>query len=52
MNRIFKEIWPKMKPGSRIISHAFTPKEFKPDKILKGKSGLGGHGKVTVFVKK
>ncbi len=46
---VFREIWPHMKPGSRIISHAFPGSLIEPDEIIpKTKE----HGKVFVFMKK
>jgi precorrin-6B methylase 2 len=54
IDEIFTKLWPHLKPGCRVVSHAFTPKKvkIKPDKIIKAQRGLGGNGKVTVFVKK
>jgi hypothetical protein len=34
MNRFKKEIWPTLKPGCKIISHAFSVPDLKPDKKL------------------
>lgn len=49
MDRIFEEIWPKLKPGTRLISHAFAPKNgVKPVAIY---PKCEEHGKVLVFVK-
>ena len=30
MRRFYKEVWPKLKPGTKVICNAFTLKELKP----------------------
>jgi len=32
MKRFYKEIWPKLKPGTRVVSNAFAIHEIKPIK--------------------
>lgn len=49
MEKVFAEIWPKMKPGSRIISHLFTFKGIEPDAIF---PRTKEHGKIAVYIKK
>ena len=48
MAKFFREIFPKMKPGSRIISHAFTPKGITPTRVIPRDKK---HGKIFVFEK-
>lgn len=50
MKRIFTDIWPKMKPDARIISHAFSPKgmQIEHEIIHRCKE----HGTVRVYTKK
>jgi hypothetical protein len=33
MTRFYKEVWPTLKPGTRVISNAFTIHEIQPIKI-------------------
>lgn len=49
MEKVFAEIWPKMKPGSRIVSHLFTFAGIEPDQIL---PCTKEHGKIAVYIKK
>lgn len=49
MEKIFQEIWPKMKPGARIVSHLFTFKNMTPDCVL---SKTKEHEKIAVYIKK
>ncbi len=42
MKQFYKEVWPKLKPGTRVISNAFPMQDIKPD--LK-------EGKVYVYIK-
>ena len=38
MEKIYLEIWPHLKPGTRLISHAFNIESLTPDEIInKGK---------------
>jgi len=48
MDKIFREIFPKMKPGARIISHAFSPKNITPTRVIPRDKD---HGKILVFEK-
>ncbi len=48
LEKIFTEIFPKMKPKARIISHAFSPKNIIPTQIFPRDSN---HGKILVFEK-
>lgn len=49
MEKVFAEIWPKMKPGSRIISHLFTFTGIEADQIF---PRTKEHGKIAVYMKK
>ena len=49
MTRLFDEIFPKMKKNSKIISHAFSPKNVSPTKVF---PKTKHHGKILVFEKK
>jgi len=49
MEKIFNEIWPKLKPGTKIISHGFRPKSIKPDQEI---PRVGRIGKIFIFEKK
>ena len=48
MERIFTEIFPKMKKGSRIISHAFSPRNVLPERVFES---TRNSGKILVFKK-
>ncbi len=50
MNRTYKEIWPKLKKGTRIVSNAFQMKDLWPDKMITRE--YTGHNPVYLYIKK
>ena len=46
MDRIYEEIWPHLKPGTKIISHSFAIKSLQPEKMVQV-----GAKKVYLYVK-
>ncbi len=48
MDKVFEEIWPHMRPGAKVVSHAFTPKGFTPNRVLKN---AGTFKNIYVFQK-
>lgn len=49
MEKFFFDVWPKLKPGTRIISNAFYVEGIPPDKIY---TDMGTRSGVYVFIKK
>ena len=49
MERFHRLIFPKLKPGTRIVSHAFSMKGLRPTKTLSRKET--GHAPIFLFVK-
>lgn len=49
MKKFYKEIYPHLKKGTRIISHAFIIDELQPKKALLRKKT--GHASIYLFVK-
>lgn len=51
MTKIFQKIWPRLKPGTLLVSHAFSPenKDILPEEIF---PRTKEHGRIMVFKKK
>ncbi len=49
MQKIFAEIWPQLKPGARIVSSSFFPKNVEADVVIPREKG---QNKICVYVKK
>ena len=49
VQRIFDEIWPQLKPGARLVSSSFFPKNIEPDVVIPREKG---RNKIAVYIKK
>ncbi len=47
MEKIYQQIWPKLKPGTKLISHGFSIKNITPEKIIES-----GRTKIFLYEKK
>jgi len=49
VEKFYREIWPKLKPGARVVSHAFEMKKLPPTEKISRKES--GHAPIYLFVK-